>query len=81
MKTTGLEYVVYINCFGFVFVLTFKTIYVHNMFWGCSLYWTGNSMNNLLSYFGLIDARISASDNDFPVNKKIQEISCKNVGL
>ena len=28
MKTTSSEHVVYINCF-FVFVLTFKTIYVH----------------------------------------------------
>jgi hypothetical protein len=24
-------------------------------------------MNNLLSYFGLVDARISASDKDLPV--------------
>ena len=31
MKTTSSEHVVYINWF-FVFVLTFKTIYVHNMF-------------------------------------------------
>ena len=31
MKTTSLEHVVYTNCF-FVFVLTFRTIYVHNMF-------------------------------------------------
>jgi hypothetical protein len=31
MKTTSSEAVVYINCF-FVFVLTFKTIYAHNMF-------------------------------------------------
>ena len=31
MKTTSSERVVYINCF-FVFVLTFKTIYVHKMF-------------------------------------------------
>ena len=31
MKTTSSEHVVYINCF-FVYVLTFKTIYVHNMF-------------------------------------------------
>ena len=31
MKTTSSEHVVYINCF-FVFVLTFKTILVHNMF-------------------------------------------------
>ena len=27
----------------------------------------GNSMNNLLSYFGLIDAKIRASDKDLPV--------------
>ena len=31
MKTTSSEHVVYINWF-FVFVLTFKTIYVHNMY-------------------------------------------------
>ena len=31
MKTTSSEHVVYTNCF-FVFVLTFRTIYVHNMF-------------------------------------------------
>jgi hypothetical protein len=27
-------------------------------------------MNNLLSYCGLIDAKIRASDKDLPVNKK-----------
>ena len=31
MKITSSEHVVYTNCF-FVFVLTFRTIYVHNMF-------------------------------------------------
>ena len=31
MKTTRSEHVVYINCF-FIFVLTFKTIYIQNMF-------------------------------------------------
>ena len=51
------EHVVYLNCF-FVFVLTFRTIYVHNMFSTCSelvifMYWTRNSMNNLSSYCGL----------------------------
>ena len=61
----------------FVFVLTFRTTYVHNMFYPCSLndlclelsckYWTGNSMNNLLSYCGLVDAKIRASDRDLPV--------------
>ena len=31
------------------------------------MYWTGKSMNNLLSYCGLIDAKISASEKDLPV--------------
>ena len=32
---------------------------------GCSFH--GNSMNNLLSYCGLVNARISASEKDLPV--------------
>ena len=35
---------------------------------GIFMYWTGNSMNNLLSYCGLVDAKIRASDIDFPVS-------------
>ena len=35
-KKHSLEHVVYKKCF-FVFVLTFKTIFVHNMFWTCIL--------------------------------------------
>ena len=35
------------------------------MFCACSFH--GNSMNNLLSYCGLCDARISASEKDLPV--------------
>ena len=31
------------------------------------MYWTGKSMNNLLSYCGLVDPRISASEKDLPV--------------
>ena len=31
------------------------------------MYWTTSSMNNVLSYFGLVDARISASEKDLPV--------------
>ena len=31
------------------------------------MYGTGKSMDNLLSYFGLVDARIRASDKDLPV--------------
>ena len=30
------------------------------------MYWTGKSMNNLLSYYGLVDPRISASNKDLP---------------
>ena len=49
-----------------------KTIFVQNMFSPCSelvvfMYWTGKSMNNLLSYYGLVDVRINASDKDLPV--------------
>ena len=56
----------------FVFVLAFRTIFAHNMFSPCSelvvfMYWTGKSMNNRLSYCGLVDPRISASDKDLPV--------------
>ena len=33
------------------------------------MYRTGKSMNNLLSYCGLVDVRINASDKDLPVQK------------
>ena len=33
------------------------------------MYWTRNSMNNHMSYCGLVAARISASDKDLPVNQ------------
>ena len=71
MKTTSSEYVVYINCFE-LSIQKQKTICVHHMFWERSelaifMYWTGNSMNNLLSYCRLVDAKIRASDKDLPV--------------
>ena len=31
------------------------------------MHWTGNSTSNLLSYCGLVDARISTSGKDLPV--------------
>ena len=43
-----------------------KTIFVHKMFWTCIF--RGNSMNNLLSYCGLTDARMRASEKYLPVN-------------
>ena len=61
------EYVVYINWF-----LAFRTISVHNMFsprfeLGIFIYWTCNSINNVLSYCGLVGTKIRASDKDLPV--------------
>ena len=58
----------YTNCC----FLSFRTIYVHNMFSCCFdlvvfMYWTGKSMNNLLLYCGLVDAKIRTSDKDLPL--------------
>ena len=76
MLRTCCEHVVYINCTEcqnknknqFVFT-TYSQL---NMFSTCSvveifMYWTPYSMNNLLSYCGLVDAKIRASDNYLPV--------------
>ena len=69
MKTTSSEHVVYINCFE----CQNKKQFVYTT---CSelaifMYWTGNSMNNLLLYCGLFDAKIRASDIDLPVKVEI----------
>ena len=34
---------------------------------GICMYWPRDSMNNILSYHGLVDAKISASEKDLPV--------------
>jgi len=34
---------------------------------GTFMYWTGDSMNNPLSYCGSVEARISASEKNLPV--------------
>ena len=49
-----------------------KLFFLQNMFspgseLGIFMYWTSNSMNNLSSYCGLVDAKIRASHKDFPV--------------
>ena len=38
------------------------------------MYWTCNSMDNLLSYCGLVDEKISASEKDLPVPWEIVEV-------
>ena len=68
MKTTSSEHVVYINCFEcqnknkkqFMY-----TTYSELVVFMC---WTGKSMNNLLSYCGLVATRISSSEKDLLVN-------------
>ena len=40
------------------------------------MYGTGKSMDNLLWYCGLVDARIRASDKDLPVLKLMKNIYC-----
>ena len=40
------------------------------------MYWTCNSMNNLLSYSGLVDAEISASEKELPVPGNSWTIIC-----
>ena len=52
---------------------TTRAEHVLFMFCGCGFH--GNSMNNLLSYCGLIDAKIIASDKDLPVIQKKQIIN------
>ena len=65
MKTACSEHVVYTNWFLFWHSKQF-------MYTTCSelvvfMYWTGKSMHNLLSYCGLVDARIRASNKNLPV--------------
>ena len=61
-----------------------KTIFVHN---NCTQHnnFSGNSMNNLLSYCGLTDARMRASEKDLPVIlqilKNIQEQNVHNAKI
>ena len=64
MKITSSEHVVYINWFLF----WHSGQFMHTR---CSelvifMYWTCDSMNNLLSYCVLVDARIRACDKDLP---------------
>ena len=46
---------------------TTSTEHVPPMFCACSFH--GNSIDNLLSYCGLVDARIRASEKDLPVTQ------------
>ena len=61
-KNTSSQHVMYTNCcFCFDIQNNICTQHVVNLYFG------GNSMNNLLSYCGLVDAKIRTSDKDLPV--------------
>ena len=60
------EHVVYRNCFRHSEQILY-TRCSHRFELGIFMFWTCNSMNNLLSYCGLVDAEIRASDKDLPL--------------
>ena len=62
MKTTSSEHVVYIDCFEYQNKNKKQFMYTISSELVVFMYWNGKAMNNLLSYCGLVDARISASE-------------------
>ena len=72
MKITSPEHVVYTICALFLFWHSEQFMYKTCSELLICMYWAGNSMNNLLSYWGLVDTRIRASDKDLPVIQKKQ---------
>ena len=73
MKTTNSEHVLYTNCFCFDIQNNLCTQHVLSLQFSCTEF--VNKMNNLLSYFGLVDARISASEKDLPLPSR-QSSTC-----
>ena len=67
MKIPSSEHVVYTNCFLFLFWHSEQFMYTTCSELGTFMSWARNSTDNLLSYYGLVEARISASDKDLPV--------------
>ena len=71
MKTTSSEHQENILCTQIVFCFDIQNKFMYTTLTcselGIFIYWTCNSMNNLLSYCGLVDARINASEKDLPV--------------
>ena len=71
MKTTSSENGENMLCSQIVLNVNTKTkkqfVYTTCSELAVFVYWTCNSMNNLLIYCGLVAARITASDKDLPV--------------
>ena len=62
------------NILGHLLLITiiFWTVWCSEL--GIFMYWTCNSINNLSSYCGLVDAKIRASDKDLPVQLDYMEL-------
>ena len=45
------------------------------------MYLSGNSINNLLSYCGLVDAKIRASDNHLPIHNSFLQVFIKFIEI
>ena len=67
LKSTSSEHVVYMKCSESQNKNKKQFMYTTCCELVVSMYWTGKSINNLLSYCGLVCARISASEKDLPV--------------
>ena len=57
-----------------------RTCSAHVLSMYCACSFRVNSMNNLLSYCGLVDARISASEKYLPVQGQLNSLTYKIVG-
>ena len=73
-KTTSSVHFVFTNWFLFLFWHSEQFLHTTCSELEIFMYGTGNSMNNLSSYCGPVDARIRASDKDLPVHNKKGEI-------
>ena len=71
MEIPSLEHVVYINCSECQNKKNKQFVYTTCSELGIFMCWTCNSMNNLMSFCGLVDTEIRASDKDLPVHNKV----------
>ena len=67
MKIPSSEHVVYINCSECQNKTKNQFVYTTCSELVVFMYWTGKLMNNRLTYCGLVDTKISASEKDLPV--------------
>ena len=75
MKMARSEHVLNVNCSEYQNKSKKQFVYTTCSELVVFVYWTGKSMNNLLSYCGLVDPRISASGKDLPVQTDAKNYS------